>query len=69
MATLYVRNVPEEVYEALRQQAKRNGRSISAETIMILRRMLVDPFDRLAGGMEAESGRPARPDAEEQDSA
>ena len=31
MATLYVENVPDEVYEALRAQAKSNRRSIAAE--------------------------------------
>lgn len=36
MATLHVRNVPEEVYESLRASARRNGRSISAEAIAIL---------------------------------
>ena len=37
MATLHVRNVPEDVYEALRQQAAREGRSVNAETIVLLR--------------------------------
>ena len=36
MATLHVRNVPEIVYETLRERARRNGRSINAETIAIL---------------------------------
>jgi hypothetical protein len=36
MATLYVENVPDDRYEALREQAKRNGRSISAEVIDLL---------------------------------
>ena len=31
MATLYVENVPDEVFEALRAQAKSNRRSIAAE--------------------------------------
>jgi hypothetical protein len=38
MATLYVENVPEEVYEALRERAKRNHRSIAAEVNSILQR-------------------------------
>ena len=40
MATLHVRNVPPEVYEALRKRAEAQGRSISAETIAILQRSL-----------------------------
>src|ERR687895_553014 len=35
MATLHVRNVPEDVYEALRARAKSEGRSINAETIAV----------------------------------
>lgn len=46
MATLHVRNVPPDVYDALRERAEREGRSISAETIAILRRALpVGPRD------------------------
>jgi plasmid stability protein len=40
MATLYVENVPEELYESLRERARSNRRSISAETIFLLERML-----------------------------
>jgi antitoxin FitA len=40
MATLYVENVPDEVYEALRAQAKSNRRSIAAETISLLENTL-----------------------------
>jgi plasmid stability protein len=40
MATLHVRNVPEDVYEALRARAKSEGRSINAETIAVLREAL-----------------------------
>ena len=36
MATLYVRNVPESVYERLRARARRNGRSVNAEALEIL---------------------------------
>ena len=36
MARLSVRNVPQSLHEALKQQARRNHRSISAETISIL---------------------------------
>lgn len=36
MPTLYIRNVPPEVYEALRARAKREGRSVNAEALKIL---------------------------------
>jgi plasmid stability protein len=38
MATLYVENVPDDRYEALRAQAQRAGRSIAAEVNDILQR-------------------------------
>ena len=41
MATLHVRNVPDELYERLRGQAERNGRSIGGETSSCSKRMLV----------------------------
>jgi plasmid stability protein len=37
MATLYVRNVPQARYEALRKRARANHRSIAAEFIALLR--------------------------------
>ncbi len=40
MATLYVENVPDELYEALRDRAKRNRLSIARQTIEILEREL-----------------------------
>src|SRR6476469_9569559 len=36
MATLHVRNFPDALYERLRGNAERNGRSIGAETIFLL---------------------------------
>ncbi len=36
MATLYVENVPDDVYKALRKQAKKNGGSIASEVIALL---------------------------------
>ena len=48
---LHVRNVPPEVYEALRARAAREGRSMNAEVISILRRSLAsrrDPEDVIA---------------------
>jgi len=37
MPTLYVENVPEDVYEALRERARENRSSISAEVLALLR--------------------------------
>lgn len=37
MATLYVENVPEDVYKALRKRAKENHKSIAAEVIALLK--------------------------------
>jgi plasmid stability protein len=36
MATLYVENVPDDLYDALRKQAKKDRQSISAEVIALL---------------------------------
>jgi plasmid stability protein len=36
MATLYVENVPEDVYKALRERARRHRKSIAAEVIELL---------------------------------
>lgn len=36
MATLYVENVPEDVYKALRERARKNRKSIAAEVIELL---------------------------------
>ena len=38
MATLYVENVPEAVYKALRERARKNRKSIAAEVISLLER-------------------------------
>jgi plasmid stability protein len=40
MATLYVREVPDHTYEALRQRAQERRTSISAEAIRLLERAL-----------------------------
>lgn len=40
MATLHVREVPDETYEALRELAEERRTSISAETIRLLQRAL-----------------------------
>ena len=36
MATLYVENVPDEIYKALRKRARANRKSIAAEVISLL---------------------------------
>jgi plasmid stability protein len=36
MATLYVQNVPEDLYEALRSQAQQHRKSIAAEVVHLL---------------------------------
>ena len=36
MATLYVENVPEDIYKALRKRAHANRKSIAAEVILLL---------------------------------
>ncbi len=36
MATLHVRNVPDDIYERVRQLAARRNRSISAEVVSLL---------------------------------
>jgi plasmid stability protein len=40
MATLYVENVPDELYEALRKRAKQNRKSIAGEVISLLEETL-----------------------------
>ena len=40
MATLHVRNVPESLYQRLRQHAEAQNRSLSAEVIILLNRAL-----------------------------
>jgi len=43
MATLYVENVPDEVYEALRKAARSRRRSIAAEVVALLESHLPTP--------------------------
>jgi plasmid stability protein len=62
MATLYVENVPDELYEALRKRAKQNHKSIAGEVISLLeenvptaavlekRRAFYEYVKRLQGG-------------------
>ena len=41
MATLYVENIPNDLYQALREQAKRNRISIAAEVTSLLKENVV----------------------------
>lgn len=41
MATLYVENVPDDLYEALRNQARARRRSIAAEVVALLEQNVV----------------------------
>jgi plasmid stability protein len=66
MPSLHVRNVPDDVYEALRARAEREGRSISQEAIAILRRSLLsrrDPEDLLQDLRELRAQIQLPPDA------
>jgi plasmid stability protein len=40
MATLYVENVPDDVYKALRKRARQNGTSMAAEVIGLLKQFV-----------------------------
>ena len=43
MPTLYVENVPDKLYAALREQARRRGKSIAAEVMAMLEQNVVTP--------------------------
>ena len=70
MPTLYVRDVPAELYERLRHEAAAARRSLSAETIELLRRglsprsgvsleRLLEGADRIRAGHALPAGSPA----------
>jgi antitoxin FitA len=44
MPTLHVRNVPEALYERIREQAQVNQRSISAEVLVLLNQVLAETW-------------------------
>jgi plasmid stability protein len=67
MATLYVENVPDEIYKALRKRARTNRQSIAAEVIALLKQNIPtaeelkrrrDFYDRMA---ELRARRPLSP--------
>lgn len=43
MATLYVENVPDKLYAALRAQAQKHNKSIAAEVMEMLKHYVVTP--------------------------
>ena len=52
MTTITIKNIPEELYQALKQSAERNRRSLNSEIIMSLEQRvgsyLVDPDEFIA---------------------
>jgi plasmid stability protein len=48
MATLYVENVPDELYEALRERARQHRKSITAEVLSLLADNVVTAAERKA---------------------
>ena len=67
MPTLHVRNVPETLYERIREQARRHQHSISAEVIVLLNRAMADTWhsqdEVLASIRRRRTFRPAAVDA------
>ncbi len=45
MATLYVENVPEDLYNSLRERARRHRRSMAAEVLSLLEENVVTPAE------------------------
>lgn len=48
MATLYVENVPNELYEALRGRARQHRKSIAAEVVALLEENVITDTERKA---------------------
>jgi antitoxin FitA len=48
MPTLYVENVPDELYRALRERARQNRKSITAEVLSLLQENVVTARERKA---------------------
>jgi plasmid stability protein len=44
MPTLHVRNIPDELYERIRNKAQANQRSISAEVVVLLNQILAETW-------------------------
>jgi len=45
MATLYVENVPDDLYDSLRERARRHRKSIAAEVLALLEQNVVTPAE------------------------
>ena len=64
MATLYVRDMPDKLYQQLRRRAVAEGRSVSQETVQLLRLALgtasVKPDPRFAAWLRAVSRQRSR---------
>ena len=45
MATLYVENIPEDLYDSLRERARRHRKSIAAEVLSLLEQNVVTPAE------------------------
>jgi len=81
MATLYVENVPDELYEALRARAREGHRSIAAEVLSLLeqniptekelrvRRELMQKLSRLRSGKRSKKRFPSTEEMLRQDRA
>ncbi len=48
MATLYVENVPDDLYEALRERARQHRKSIAGEVVSLLEENVVTSSERKA---------------------
>ena len=48
MATLYVENIPDDIYAALRERARSNRNSIAAEVLSLLQENVVTPSEMKA---------------------
>jgi len=48
MPTLYVENVPDDLYEALRERARQHRKSIAAELLSLLGENIVTPNEKKA---------------------
>jgi plasmid stability protein len=46
MATLYVESIPDELYAALRDQARQHKKSIASEIVSLLEQNVVTPAER-----------------------
>lgn len=81
MATLYVENVPDELYEALRDRARAGHRSIAAEVVALLeqniptekelraRREIMRKLNQLRSGKQSRKRFPSTEEMQREDRA